>query len=39
MEDKEFLAKVAESVINSDEEQAEELARQALERKKPSLSK
>lgn len=33
MEDKEFLAKVAESVINSDEEQAEELARQALERK------
>lgn len=32
MEDKEFLAKVAESVINSDEEQAEELARQALEK-------
>jgi len=33
MEDKEFLTKVAESVINSDEEQAEELAKQALERK------
>ncbi|MGM0652128.1 MAG: cobalamin B12-binding domain-containing protein [Bacillota bacterium] len=37
MEDKEFLTKVAESVINSDEEQAEKLARQALERKMDPL--
>lgn len=37
MEDKEFLTKVAESIINSNEEEAEALARQALERKMDPL--
>lgn len=37
MEDKEFLTKVAESIINSDEEEAEALARQAIERKMDPL--